>query len=43
MTGNRTWLLLERARRDRISGQNDGISECRHLLFGVAYLDPDEC
>jgi len=27
----------------RNSGQDDGISERRHLLFGVAYLDPDEC
>ena len=31
------------ARNGRISGQNDGVGECRHLLFGLADLDPDEC
>lgn len=42
-SSDRIWPLSAHARTRRISGQDDGIGECHHLLSGLAYLDPDEC
>jgi hypothetical protein len=41
-SSDHTWPPSAHARHGRISGQDDGIGECRHLLSGLAYLDPDE-
>ena len=39
----REMLIPGRPGMAGVSGQDDGIGERRHLMSGVAYLDPNEC